>query len=110
MISSEVRESRLPVGSSASSTVGRGHKRARNRHALLLTAGQLARMVIDARAETHALQRTLRGARVSRCRPERSYEQWQLHVLERARAREQIETLEHETELLIARVRELVLD
>ena len=45
MISRPRWVSRLPVGSSASSTVGLRDQRARDRHALLLAAGQLGRRV-----------------------------------------------------------------
>ena len=43
--SSEACESRLPVGSSANSTAGPVHERARHRDALLLAAGELGRAV-----------------------------------------------------------------
>ena len=45
MISCEVRVSRLPVGSSASSRLGIVDQGARDRDALLLAAGELARRV-----------------------------------------------------------------
>ena len=51
MISTLVRLSRLPVGSSARTTSGSLIKRARDRDALLLAAGKLARMMIFAAAQ-----------------------------------------------------------
>ena len=61
MTSMLVRESRLPVGSSASSSDGFVDQRAGDGHALLLAARELIRVVIDARAEADGFERR-RGA------------------------------------------------
>ena len=52
-----ISESRLPVGSSASSKRGVAGERARDRDALLLAAGELRRDVLHARGEADALER-----------------------------------------------------
>ena len=51
-----VRVSRFPVGSSASRIDGLLIERARDRHALLLTAGQLVGVVVGAVAEADGRQ------------------------------------------------------
>ena len=63
MISCEVRVSRLPVGSSASSRLGRVDQRARDRDALLLAAGELAGRVALAVAEAEERERSARARR-----------------------------------------------
>ena len=55
--------SSAPSGSSSSSTAGPVHQRARQRHALLLAAGELARRAVLAAAQLHQLER-LRHPRV----------------------------------------------
>ena len=85
-----------------------GDERSRDRHALLLPARQLARLVIQTIAESHASQR-FRGELPS-CpfqRPVAIVQQRQLDVVERRRPCQQIESLEDEAELLIAQVGEL---
>ena len=61
MMSCEVRVSRLPVGSSARSTLGLLIKRARDRDALLLAAGELAGRIALAIAEAEKSQRRARA-------------------------------------------------
>ena len=56
-----VRESRLPVGSSARMSLGIHDHGARDSHALLLAAGELIGAVLHAVSETDARER--------RCRP-----------------------------------------
>src|SRR6185503_6480715 len=82
------------------------HQRPRDGDALLLAAGELVRMVAEPVAETHGLQR-LGGA----LPPIGSgglarVEQRQLDVLDRGRARQQVEALEHEADLRVAHERE----
>ena len=94
------RESRLPVGSSARITFGCVDERARDRDALLLAARELVRVVIErARRGRPARAPRARAAWRSRAGDAR-VEQRQLDVLERARARQQVEALEHEAERL----------
>ena len=60
IISSLARESRLPVGSSASISRGRVDQGARDRHPLLLPARELARVVVQALAQADAFERRRR--------------------------------------------------
>ena len=53
--------SRLPVGSSARISAGSRHERAGDGDALLLAAGELARLVVHAVAEAQALERGRRA-------------------------------------------------
>ena len=99
--------SRLPVGSSASSTVGRGHDRARDRHALLLAAREFARRVVAPAVEADRGQR-LGRRRMARLRALAAVEQRQLDVLLRRGARQQVEALEDEAEVAPAQARALV--
>ena len=62
MISTLVRLSRLPVGSSARRTSGSLIERARNGDALLLPAGELARVMIFAPGQADRVQHFV-GAR-----------------------------------------------
>ena len=62
MTSMPERESRLPVGSSASTMRRLRHERARDGDALLLAAGELVRQVSEPVAEAHALERLARTA------------------------------------------------
>ena len=55
-----VRESRLPVGSSARMTFGLVDERARDRHALLLAARELVRVVVRRSPRPDALERLRR--------------------------------------------------
>ena len=81
MISAELVESRFPVGSSASRIDGLIHQRARDRDALLLSAGELIRMALLAARQSHQLQQV--GARALAVGGPRRIEQRQLDVLER---------------------------
>ena len=78
----------------------------RDRHALLLPSGELARAVVDAIAETDLLERAERAlsSRVAIS----SVDERQLDVLDRVETREQIEGLEDEAEMLVAKTGELV--
>ena len=84
-------------------------QRARNRDALLLPARQLIRMMVRALAEAHRFQRG-HGARVPLGRFHRlvRVEQRQLDVIERRGARQQVEPLKHEPDLVVAHFGELV--
>ena len=101
--------SRLPVGSSARMMRRLGDQRAGDGDALLLSAGELARLMIEAIAEADALQRR-DGQRVRVALPAAAVvQQRQLDVLHRAGARQEIEALEDEADLLVADRRERVL-
>ena len=82
-------------------------QRARDRDALLLAAGELAGRVALAVAESEQVQRRARplGPRRGAGRPGGGVEQRQRDVLERARAREQVEALEDEADALAAEAR-----
>ena len=67
-ISSPVRESRLPVGSSARIDARPTDERARDRDPLALAARELGRAVADALPEADALERVERHARAARAR------------------------------------------
>ena len=85
-------------------------QRPRDRHALLLAAGQLVGKVVGAVAEADGLERRA-GAPCRSRRLERAaavVEQRQLDVVERARARQQVEALEDEADLLVADARQIV--
>ena len=86
-------------------------ERSRDRNTLLLTARQLVRKVVKAVAKPDDLER-LHGAAVAlgplHLRPT-VVEQRQLDVVERRRPGQQVEALEHESDLLVAHDGELVL-
>ena len=82
-------------------------ERARDRDALLLAAGKLGRRVPRAIGQADARQAGERPF-VARGRLHASVDERQLDVLARARAREQVELLEHEADAPVARCRELV--
>ncbi len=101
-ISTDVRLSRLPVGSSASRIGGPVHEGARDGHALLLPAGHLRREVL-------APGRTARPGRALRQRASgarRSRSSRRASEARRSRARscagQEVEALEHEADLLVA--------
>ena len=108
MTSTLVRESRLPVGSSARMTLGLRDDGARDGHALLLSARELAGMVIEPLAEADALERLVARAHALACVRDALVEQRQLDVLDGAGAREQVEALEDEAERAVADLGELV--
>ena len=62
MTSPPLAESRLPVGSSARSTSGLPGDRAGHRHALLLAARELRRVVVQPVQQAHPLQGLVRRA------------------------------------------------
>ena len=107
MTSTLVRESRLPVGSSARMTLRPRHERARDRDALLLPARELVGVVVAARREAHALERLAR-ARARRSRPRTPWYTSGSSTFSSALVRgEQVEVLEDEAEHVVADVREL---
>src|SRR5207237_9386160 len=79
-----------------------GHHGARERAALTLAAGELARQVLDARAEAHFLERALRASEglAPLGAPD---EERHRHVLERAELRQQVVELVDEAERRVAR-------
>jgi hypothetical protein len=99
MISTEVRLSRFPVGSSASSIDG-WFTSARDGDTLLLPPGHLRRKVLRAVSQTHHRQRLgstfLTLSFVDLCVQGR-----QFRILQRRRARQEIKPLENKPELLI---------
>src|SRR5262249_58695735 len=82
----------LAGGCAGQRKLGRDHKGARRRRALLLAAGQLARIVAEAVAESDR-PKLLRGA-FEGVAPARELERHR-HVLERAHGGDQVEILEH---------------
>jgi hypothetical protein len=88
------------VGSSAKISVGDLAK-ARAGHALLLAAGQLRRAHVAAVAEAHFFQRLARQ-RFAFAIAHAAVAQRQLHLLQRGQCREQVEALEHETDMVQA--------
>ena len=99
--SSEAFESRLPVGSSANTTAGCEHERARDRDALLLAAGELRRAVRAAVAEADDLDQLLEPLAVGLAARDR---QRQHDVLLGRQHRQQVEELEDEPELVAAQL------
>ena len=101
-ISRPVLVSRLPVGSSASSSRGRKQQRARQRHPLLLAAGQLARPVREPLAEADPAPGSPPPARRS-VRARQPQDQPRHHrVLERGELRQEVVELEDEADLAVA--------
>ena len=84
-----------------------GHQGAGDGHALLLAAGELGRRVVLAAGEADRGQ-GLAGARGGAPRRAPAVDQRQLDVLERRGARQQVEPLEHEADVVAAQQRELV--
>ena len=78
------------------------------RDALLLPAGKLTRMMIFSTTQSDRRERRLPFRATARAVTRHAVEQRQLDVLERGGAREQIETLEDETEILIPNVGALI--
>ena len=76
---------------------------------MLLSAGELAGLVRDTIGQTDAVE--CRGGHRFRIALAAAavVEQWQLHVLERARTCEQIESLKDESDLLVADRSQLIL-
>ena len=83
------------------------HERARDGHALTLPAGELVRLVAHPVVELDAPQRFL-GAILPFFRGDARVDERQFHVVERGRAREEVEGLEDEPNLLVADARQLV--
>ena len=110
MISTLVRLSRLPVGSSARRTSGSLIKRAGDGHALLLAAGKLARMMICAAGKADGGE-TLLGALAQLARSlgdARRRAAAAPHSPSAEVRGEQIEALENEAELAVANVGQLI--
>ena len=76
-------------------------QRARDGDALLLSAGKLAGMMLVAAGQADRVQR-LHGALVRARAGDIGVEQRQFDVLQRAGARQQVELLKHESDLLVA--------
>ena len=85
------------------------HQRARNRDPLLLAAGKLTRMMFFAPGKSNRRQNRVRFVAQLRVgQAMRAVKQWQLDILARRSARQQIETLKNETEFVIANICELI--
>ena len=95
--SSALAESRFPVGSSSSRTLGRDDERAGDRDALLLAAGELVRPVAGPVREADGGER-LEHALPSLARGEARVDERQLDVLGGGRAGQQIVGLEDESD------------
>ena len=95
--------SRLPVGSSANTTAGPVHERARHGDALLLAAGELGRAVREAVAQADALDQLVEPLLVDLAAGERQREQ---DVLLGGEDRHEVEGLEDEAEPVAAQLRE----
>ena len=110
MISTLVRLSRLPVGSSARTTSGSLIKRTRNRDALLLAAGKLTRMMIFATSEADRFEHLIGPlAQLRRCCNVALRKASGSSTFSSAEVRgEEIEVLKNETEFLIANVGKLI--
>ena len=103
MIARPVVSSRLPVGSSAIKSDGRGRERAGQRHALLLAARELRGIVAEAVAEAHlfefgsrAFVRIARAGKLERRRD----------VFKRGHGRDQVKGLEDDADALAAKSRQ----
>src|SRR5829696_10579922 len=83
------------------------HERTRDRDALSLAARELVGLVSHTLSQVHGVERFLRHF-MSLRRANTTVNQWQLNVVKRSRAREQIERLENETDFLIANASKLV--
>ena len=103
MISPPVAVSRLPVGSSASTTRGSTDERPRDRDALLLAAGQVRRQMVGALGEPHLAEQLQRAGAIAAGRDE-----LHLDVLDRGQRRDQVELLEDEAECAQPQLGELV--
>ena len=79
----------------------RRHESAGDRDALLLTAGELLRLVVDAVGESDELERR-EGAGAALGAADPRVEQRKLDVGERRHPRDQVERLEHEPDLPVA--------
>jgi len=80
----------------------------RDGHALLLSARKLARMMLRAVSQSHALER-FPGALMPFRRGDARVDRGQFDVFQRRRPREQIKLLKHEPQLPVADARQLVL-
>jgi hypothetical protein len=107
MISSEVRLSRLPGRLVGKDERGLRHQAPGDRHALLLPARELRREVRGPAFEPDQPQR-LERARVALGAARLAVDQRDLDVLERGRARQQVEALEDEADLAVADLGEAV--
>src|SRR5436305_6910440 len=97
---SPLRESRFPVGSSASKIAGLPAS-ARDCDTLLLSTAELARQMFGPMAHPDAFERVCNCAlAIARAHP--AISQRQLHIFINGEISNQIETLENETDLAIA--------
>ncbi|KAG1554821.1 hypothetical protein G6F50_012938 [Rhizopus delemar] len=83
------------------------HQRARDRYALLLAAGQLARLVVHAVTQAQPLQQLL-GTRVAHRAGAAGVYRWHFHVAARIQIAQQVVALEDETEMLAAQPRQRI--
>src|SRR5262249_59218296 len=84
-------------------------QRARNGDALLLSSGQLIRMVTEPIAQTHRAQR-LTGAFAALGAPDApGVQEWKLHVFERRRSSQQVESLKDESNFGVSNARQRTL-
>ncbi len=84
------------------------HQRPGDGHALALSAGELARLVVHALFQVDVTQRLL-SALEPRFARRAAVNQRQFHIVQRGSARQQIEGLKHEPDLLVADPRQLVI-
>ena len=103
-ISAPVRESRLPVGSSAKMISGSAGQGAGDGDALLLAAGELGRAVLEAVPQADGLDHVVEPSRVGLAAGKRA---GQGDVLGRGQRRHQVERLEDEADPVAAELREL---
>ena len=101
-ISAPVRESRLPVGSSAKMISGFGREGPGDGDALLLATGELRRAVLQAGPQTDGVDHVVEPLLVGLAPGERAR---QRDVLERRQRRHQVERLEDEADAVAAQLR-----
>jgi hypothetical protein len=83
------------------------HQRPRDRHALLLATGQLARLVVHAITQAQPLQQLL-GTRVAHRAGTAGVHRRHFHIAARIQIAQQVVALEDETEMLAAQFGQLI--
>jgi hypothetical protein len=91
----------VPGGLVGEEQRGLRDERPGDRHPLLLSAGELVRRVVEARAQPDALEHRPGPRRPLRARDAALVDERELDVLEGGRAREEVEPLEHEPDRLV---------